>query len=382
MKYGIAAALILLVAASAEGAQSRRKAGAKKPRRDKVTVASGEVLEGTISKDTWKEVVISIGSVRKTIPAAEVVGVEYGNAPPAFRGAMAAVKQRKWPEAYSALASAEEYSLSKVRGIVKPGPWFKSYLPYYRGVCHMNLGRTQKALASFDKVRKAFTESRFTGKIYEHMLHLYGRKGDPTALAAFEKEINKAPLPLRKGLKDRATRQRAEMLFTKKQYDQAIKLFEQIARSPDPGLAAEGASGVIKCLYANKDVKGVLLYCTGVMGKSRNPSLLIIASNALADVKYDQKKFDEARDAYIRSVVLYYPGRRTGTGIEREHERALWRLGRCYEELIGIAKTDRHKDAVKRMASSTFRELSIEYPSGRHREDAAARAERHKPKKK
>lgn len=379
MRYGIAATLILFGAATAAEAQARRRAGAKKPLRDKVTVVSGDVLEGTVSKDTWREVVISVGTSRKkTIPAEQVVSVEYGNAPPAFRGAMAALKQEKWSEAYSALASAEEFSVSKVRGIIKPGPWFKSYLPYYRGVCHMNLRRTQKALAEFSKVRKNFSESRFTGEVYGNMLTLYGRMGDPAALAAFEKELNKAPPALRKKLKDQASRQRADLLFSKQQYDQAKKLFEQIARSPDPGLAAEGAEGVIKCLYAKKDMKGVEGYCRKVLGTSRNTSLLLIASNALADAKYDQKKYSEARDAYIKSVVLYNPGRRSGTGIERQHERALWRLARCYEELIELARTDRHKDAVRRMASSAFRELSIEYPSGRHREDAAARAERHK----
>jgi len=115
-----------------------------------------------------------------------------------------------------------------------------------------------------------------------------------------------------------------------------------------------------------------------VLTTATQPALLLIASNALGDLRFEKKQFAQARDFYVRSVVLHYPGR--GGGLEREHEHALYRLARCYEELLEAAKDPKAHELLAQQASGAFREVSIEYPSGRYREEAVAKAAKYEPK--
>jgi hypothetical protein len=174
--------------------------------------------------------------------------------------------------------------------------------------------------------------------------------------------------------------QRAESLYDKNKYDEAKKLYETLATAPDADLQAQGTAGVIRSLSGLKDQQGLESYAKKVLATASQNSLLLIANNALADQAFEKKAWPAARDLYIQSVVRYNPGRTAG-GAEREHERALWRLGLCYEGLLEGIKDAAHKNAVSAMASSTYRELSTEYPSGKYREEAAAKAVKFEPKK-
>lgn len=379
MKHSVALCLALFMAVpAAADAQGRRSS--RKDRVDRVTNVRGTVVEGKIQKETWQEVVIQVGSSRTTLRAEDVDKVEYWDAPPAFRGAVASIEQEKWSEANSALTSAEEYANSKERGIIKPRDWFPPYVSYYRGLCQMHLGQANSALKHFEKVRTQHKDFRLIKMVYERTLQVYREKKDVKAMTAFEEKIKDAPRRLQKQLRDRATGQRAELLYDQNKYAEAKRLFESIANNTDREVAILGTSGVIRCLTGLKDSNGINAYCEKVRRIAREPALLLIATNAMANVRFKAKKFVEARDLYIESVVLHNPGRRTGTGAERDHERAIWRLGECYEGLIKTARNDTLKKAYMRMASSTFRELAQEYPSSRRREDALAKAVKYEVK--
>ncbi len=341
-------------------------------RRDRVIPKKGAPVEGKVSKDSWKGV--TIGS--RSFKAEEIERIEYGDAPAAFRGAMGAIERGKWDDALTTLNSAEEYANSKEKGVVKPGAWFPSYLAYYRGLCLLELGRLTQALLQFNKIRKQFAESRFLPEAYELALQACREKGDEKAMAALEKEIDAAPSAIRGSLKNQATLERAFLLLGKKKYDAAKKLFERGATSPDPTVAAQNIFGVIKCLSALKDTKGIKQICDQVLNTRREPALLLVASNALGDDFYTKDKFNEAATYYRNSVVLHHPGK-ANSEISREHERAIYRLARCYEELMKAASKGDVKKILRAMASSTYRELSIEYPFGRHSEEAATKAIRY-----
>jgi tetratricopeptide (TPR) repeat protein len=347
---------------------------------DRVTLRTGPPVEGEVQKETFKEVVIKTGAATQTLPAMNVIKVEYWDAPPAFKGAMAAIEVEKWSEALPALASAEDHAASKEKGVIKPRAWFPVHLAFYRGQCQLQLGQTDKAIQNFEKLRKdaAFKDNRFLAQAYEMTLEAFREKGDTARMEETEKEIEGAPGELKQTLQTLARRQRAELLYDKNKYEDARKLFETITTSPDPAVAAAGTSGVIRCLSGSKDASGLDSYCKKVLSTATQPSLLLIASNALGDAAFEKKEFAAARDLYIQSVVRHNPGR--GSGVERDHERALYRLGQCYEALLEAAKDAKVKDAVSAMASSTFRELSMEYPSGRFREEAAAKAVKYEPK--
>lgn len=348
---------------------------------DRVTLRSGAPVEGEVQKETYKDVVIKAGASVQNLPAANVLKVEYWDAPPAFKGAMAAIEGDKWSEALPALASAEEHANSKEKGVVKPRAWFAVHLAFYRGQCQLQMGQTDKAIQNFEKLRKdpAFKDNRFLAQAYELTLEAYREKGDTAKMEETEKEIDQAPGELRATLQVVARRQRAELLYDKNKYDEARKLFETITTAADPAIAAAGTAGVIRSLSGMKDAGGLDAYCKKVLSTSTQSSLLLIASNALGDAAFEKKDFTAARDLYIQSVVRHNPGR--GAGVEREHERALYRLGQCYEALVEAAKDAKVKEAISAMASSAFRELSIEYPSGRYREEAAAKAVKYENKK-
>jgi tetratricopeptide (TPR) repeat protein len=365
-------ALPLILAALALAAQ------AQPAPKDRVFLKKGAPVEGTIQKDTSKEVVVSGAGGAQTIKAEDVLRVEYSDAPPAFRGAMVALEQEKWSDALNSLRSAEELFNSKEKTITKPrATWFLPYLAYYRGLCLLQLGRSADAIAQFDKIRKEFKECRFLPEAYELTLQAYRERADVAAMDAFEKEIEQAPAEIRNELKTRAKKQRAELLLDKGQHAEARKIFEEIALSPNADMASEGTIGVIRTLMGMKDASALDAYCKKVLATATQLSILLIASNAIGDALFEKKQYAPARDAYIQSVVRFNPGR-TGTGAEREHERALYQLARCYEELLKAAKDG--KDDISRMCASAYRELSIEYPSGKYREEAAGKALRYEPK--
>lgn len=351
-------------------------AAAPQAKKDRV-VHKGGAAEGTVQKDTYKEVVIAGTGAPQSIPAENVDKVEYFDAPPAFTGALMAVAQEKWAEALSALGSAEEYvnSAAREKSVVKPRAWFAAYVTYYRGLCLFKAGQTDAALKLFEKIRKEFKESRFLVESFELTLEAYRVRGNVAAMDAFDKEIDAAPAEIRGGLKSRAERQRAELLFDKGQFKEARALFEKNAASADPAVAAECTGGVIRSLVGMKDAAAVEAYCKKVLSTTTQPALLLLASNALGQGAFDRKAWAEARTHFINSVVRYHPGR-PGTGIEREHERAIYTLARCYEALSAEAKETPAKNSLQIMAARTYRELATEYRSGRFAAEAGVKANR------
>ncbi len=357
--------LLVILAAPALAAQQ--------PQKDRVILKQAAPVEGVIQKETYKDVLISTAGGAQTVKVEDILRIEYGDAPPAFRGAMATLEQERWSDALNSLRSAEElFNAKDLKGITKPRAfWFLPALAYYRGVCLLQLGRSADAIAQFDKIRKEYKESRFLADAYEMILQAYRERKDTKAMDAFEKEADAAPTEIRQQLKIRAKRQRAELLLDMKQYAEARKIFEAISLSTDPELATSGAWGVIQCLIGLKDTAVLQAYCKKVLSTAGHAPLLLIASNAIADDLFEKRQYAQARDAYVQSVVRYNPGR-TASGAEREHERALYQLARCYEELWKAAKEG--KEDIARMCASTYRELAIEYPSGRYIDEAAGKA--------
>jgi hypothetical protein len=346
--------------------------GAAQDKKDRVILKRGAAIEGTVQKESWKEISLSGAAGAQAFKAEEVLRIEYHDAPAAWKGAMTSIEAENWSEALASIGRAEEEAKSTERGAVKPRGWFPPALAYYRGLCLLRAGQSDNALA----LRTNHKDSRFLVPAYELTLLAFREKGDAAAIDAFEPEIDAAPAEVKTDLRLRAKRQRAELLIDKDQVDEAQKLFEELSRASDPETSAEGTAGVIKCLSRKKDAAALEGICRRVLSTAGQPALLLVASNALGDVLFDRKEFAKARPYYVDSVVKHNPGR-TGGGAEREHERALYHLARCHEEMMNGATDAGAKGAYQRMASSAYRELSIEYPSGRYRDEAASKAEKY-----
>ncbi len=352
-------------------------AAAAQDKKDRVYLRSGKVAEGTVTKDSWREVTLSTGGAAvQAFRGEDVLRIDYYDSPAAFRGAVASVEQEKWADALTSLSSADDYvrSASRDKNVVKPRPWFEPALAYYRGLCLIQLGRSADAIRQFDRIRKDFKESRFLADAFDLTLQAHREKGDVEAMDAFEKEIDAAPAEIKGGLKSRAERQRAQLLLGKGLFAEAKKLFEKTEMASDPDVAADSVTGIIKCLEGLKDARALEDYCRKVLTTAGQPVLLLIASNAMGDAFYEKKQFPAARDCYIASVVKYAPVLGIGAN---EHERALYRLACCYEDMMTAAQEKNLKEGLQLMTCSAFRQLSVEYPGGRHSQEAAAKAQRY-----
>jgi hypothetical protein len=364
---------VLLVAAGSAVAQAGKIV-------DRVLPRKGAAVEGVVQKDTYKEVVIQItGGSTTPFASADVLKIEYGDAPPSFKGAMGDIEASSFEEALQKINNAETYVADLVRE-KKPVPraWFAGYVSFYRGLCLREIGRgdpkrLDDALVHLTKLVEGTKDSRFLAEAFGLALECCAEKGDSTATDAWIKRIEAAPTEIRPALQKRAAMQRAESLLGEGKVDEARLAFDQLSHDSDREIGASATEGVIRCLTKANKPDQLANYCKGVLAASANePALLLVASNAMADSLLAQKKTKEAVKQYVDSVVRYHPGR--GSRLAREHERALLMLGKSYEALMGETKDEAAKKSYQIMAGRTYRELVIEYPLGKYKDEAAGRA--------
>ncbi len=343
-------------------------------KQDKVTRTDGKVHVGRISEDSYKQV--RIGST--TVRASEVAKVEYYDAPPSFRGALAAIQEEKWSDALSGLKSAYQRVIKEKRPRQKwkCRSWFTQYYLYYTGMCERNLGRFNAALETLAKVRKKNPEpSRLWGESFELSLECLREKGDLAGMDNLIKTIASAPPQLKSSLKMRGQRQQAELYFDEKDYRKAHDLFRKLQSGPDLTIRDDAQVGVIRCLEKMNRASELERVCRQVLSQPQSAThLKLISSNALGYSKKNMKDFQGAQRHFAESVVLYAPSRTSGyTG---EHEEALYQLGTCYSKLAEKASNKRAKKYYLNAGARTFRELATGYPTGRKRDEAVTLAGR------
>jgi tetratricopeptide (TPR) repeat protein len=348
------------------------------PKIDRITLKKGGVAEGTVTKDSYTKVEIQIsgGSPTGYTPAeiarsGPVVKIDFWDMPGPFRGALNDIEAGNWQEALGKIAGAEDSVNLKEIKVIPRAFWFGAWVNYYRGVCLKELARPEDAIKSFKKLIDKQKDSRFVPDAYELILECYRDKGDSEGADAFLQEIEKAPKEIQPQLKKRAQKQKAEILLTQDKPKDALPLFEGLTNDADPDIKADAIMGVIKC-KSKIDPEQLASYCKTVLTTAQDASLLLAASNALGDSAFGRKQYAEAKNYYIDSVVRYHPGR--SSPLAKEHEKALYHLARCYEEMAAGAKDANAKKTYEIMAGRTYRELSLEYASGRYRDEAAAKA--------
>ncbi|MBI2932475.1 MAG: hypothetical protein HYY16_12555 [Planctomycetes bacterium] len=370
----VSTAVLFLTLIAAAVAQSKGKV-------DRITLRNGKVAEGTIVKETYVKIEIQMGGTAPTgyAPAdvaqvGLIAKIEYADMPAALANALKEIESAEWQEALAKINSAED-SVVTLKREKKPVPrafWFEPWINFYRGVCLKELARPDDAVKSFKKLIEKQKDARLVPAAYEQILECYRLKDDAEGATAFIAEIEKAPAELKVQLKKRAQKQQAEIHLQKNEADKALPLFQELARDTDPQLRADGIVGVIRCKTLSKNPDDLIRYCEQVLSTSSDPALLLVASNALGDSHFERKQFTEAKNHYVNSVVRFHPGR--GSPLTSEHERALWQLAQCYQQLASAAQDKSAKDAYERMAGRTYRELSLEYRSGRYADEAASRA--------
>lgn len=357
-----AAVLALLFSASPAWAQTKK---------DRVLKHDGTVVEGNVKKDSYKGVEVD----STAIPMEQVKRVEYLDAPPTFVAAVAAIDEGKWEDAIAGLKSAWQRVKEEKdpKQALKPRPWFDQYYLFYMALSERQLGRFDEALGRLKAYREGNKEpSRFWVESFELSLECLREKGDIEGMTTLIASIGAAPPEVQEGLKKRADKQQAELLFDKKEFAKAKSLFDKLRSGSDALLAAEATAGVLRCLEEMKSGDELKRFCQQVLKDEGAPvGIKLIASNAMGRMLAGARDFKSALASFVDSAVRYAPPR--GSGFEHDHEEALYQLGQCYREIAGAAR-----DAKKyylSAASSAFREVVSEYPSGRRREEAIRLAE-------
>lgn len=354
--------LALLAAASPVWAQAKK---------DKVLKHDGTFLEGTVKKDSYQGVEVDSTSM----PAGQVKRVEYSDAPPTFVAGVAAIEDGKWEEAIAGFKTAWQRVKEPGPGeqALKCRPWFEQYYLFYMAVAERQIGRFDDALARLKSYREGNKEpSRFWVESFELSLECLREKGDIEEMTKLIASISTAPSEIQGGLKKRADKQQAELLFDKKDYAKAKALFDKLRSDSDALLAAEATAGVLRCLEETKSTDELKRFCQQVLkDDSAALGIKLIASNAMGRMHAGAKDFKAALSCFVDGAVRYGPPR--GSGFEHDHEEALFHLGQCYRELAATAKEA--KKYYFNAAASTFREVVSEYPSGPRREEATRLAE-------
>lgn len=370
MNRSILSVAVFLAAAVPAWAQAKQ---------DKVVKRDRTVVEGKITQDKYSGVVVG----GTTIPAEQVARVEYADCPASFLSAFSAMDEGKWEDAISGLKSAyDRVTTGPEKERLKVGKWFEPYYLFYLAYCERNLSRYDDALrrlAAYRETKDGTPKepSRMWADAFELSLECLRERGKPEDLdemtkliASIDTSAPKDPKEFRDGLKKRARKQQAELLFDKKEYAKAKETFEQLVGDPDPAIKADANAGIIKCLEEMKKPAELKAFCDRILSVDTNPlGLRLLASNALArSLRDDAKDLRGALRQYVDSVVKYNPGR--GSGYERDHEEAIFQLADSYRKLAGVAKEVSGKKFYLGAAASAFREAALTYPSGRRRDEA------------
>lgn len=153
-------------------------------------------------------------------------------------------------------------------------------------------------------------------------------------------------------------------------YADALPRYEALAADKDEVIAVQGIRGVLGCKRKQGDTD-LPAYCRGLIERSGSKRVKMIAAVGLGEVMRRKaqslKDFREAVEFLADAVVVYYPGR--GSGLEPDHEEALFHLAGCYESMAAQAKAPA-VTVYLNMARQTYKEVLAVYGQSNRAQEA------------
>lgn len=348
-----------------------------------VTKTDRSVVEGTISKDDFNEVHVKPekGAAQK-LKAEEVRLIEYADAPPGFINALQLVEQGRYKEALEQIRAAEENlkiikeELSKrptarkfPDAVVADDKWWIPYSAYYRALCMRMTRNYIEAGEQYDLILTGHKDFRMVREAYLGAMRSAIDRSDPDKAKAqallTAAMTDKARLGERL-LKDLELAQ-IEVLVRTEDYDAAAAAYERLAASSDEDVAVQGVRGVLLC-KTKKGATDIPSYCANLIATKSSRKIKMVAAAALGEAVRAKGDYRTAVGHFVDAIVAYYPGR--GSGLEGEHEDALFNLAACYEEM-GKAGKGKAAGVYWKMAAATYQEFLASYTSSDRAEDAA-----------
>jgi tetratricopeptide (TPR) repeat protein len=330
-------------------------APAAKTGNDRVTRTGKPVVKGTIVSENAAEVVIKKDNgLEEKIPANEIISVDRGDAPEAYRKGVGAVASGDAANAVQLLKLALEQAKDK--------PWLAEAANCYLGEAQLALGKFDEAVSAFEAVAAAKADSRWLGLARMGAARAHMAAGKPAdaekALAAFVQEADAKKVPRRIVLQ--AREMQGANLEAQNRFGEASGVYDAVVREAqnvlkdDPSVAdriraAQRAKA--SCLIREKkfDDAGRVL---DSLANEKTPESETLVLSGRGELAYAQGKFDEAR---------FHLGRVLGAKFQADREiprakllmaKTLMELDKAGDKTAGRSAQFYLNDLVQRDAAS------------------------------
>lgn len=285
----------------------------------KGTIVSSNCVETVVKKETGGE---------ERIPAAEVVSVDRGDAPEAFRKGVAAVGAGDYANAVQLLTLALEKGADR--------PWIKEAVGFHLGEAHRGLGKPDEASAAYESAIAAKPDTRFLAKARLGQAEAFaaaGRYPDAEkALNTFVSESEAKKVPRRYVLLAREAQGRN--LEAQNRFGEAVGVYDAVVREAqgvlkdDPTVAeriraAQRAKG--SCLVREKKLDDAARVFDALAAE-KGPEAEAMALTGKAEVLHAQGQFDAARAVLAKVVGARFD-------LDSETARAKLLMAKCLTEL-------------------------------------------------
>ena len=355
-RTGRAAMALLLCAVAAGVGQAQ----------DKIILKDGKERTGVkILSEDYDRVRFQVGQAASTLKWTEVDSIRYSNAPK-YDKAIETVVGGKAAEAVPLLEAV--LAEDKLRPPLRHGAL------YHLGLAQQKLGKTDEAVATYEKLLTEFPTSRYLFTVSTNLLAMLSAKGD---LDRASKILDTTLANARTSESDSSLQAgfdllRAKVFELQKKLPDAERTYERAANATDapPELVASAKLGLARCAQQAGRTSDAEKKYRDIVGLDAPNEVLAGAWNGIGDIalaaatsKRDPEGLRLAMFAYLRGVVLYVPGR--GGGPTEEHERALAGASKAFKA-IGELETDAE---LKRLfldrAKKQRDQLVATYPTSR-----------------
>jgi len=315
---------------------------------DRVKRLNEPPIPGKITEITAQDVTVEQAGVPKKVGVNEIDSVTFEGEPPELAQARVFVNNARYADAMS--------SINKIDLDAVKRPEVKQDIEFYKAIAatraalagSANKSTAGKLLAAFSKNNPAsfhFLEAE------EAMGDLFMSLGKVDSALPFYAKLAATPWP---DYQMRAAVLTGRALETQKQYDKAIKKYEEVISRDMQGKEADkqrlsATLGKATSLSASGKTDDAIKLIEGVIAKADPEQLEVHARayNALGECYLAAGKKKEAMLAFLHVDVLY-------AGFPEQHAQALYHLSKLWTE------ADKAQRAVD--ASRTLKE---KYPNSR-----------------
>ncbi|MHC4249176.1 MAG: tetratricopeptide repeat protein [Planctomycetota bacterium] len=306
---------------------------------DSVIMKKGTKHKGKVTRDDAKGVTLKLPAGQFEFSRADVEEVIYDDEKPVeYKIGVESFKNDRYEAALESLGAAMES---------KHHPLLEQYILYYTGLCSRKLGKLDKAVEAFGKLKAQGAKTRFWNEAVGNLVELELERDNPQAAQRHLKGL--------RGL-DRLQLKllNAQIAEKLKQYAQAARLYKEVAEAGRAQVAGQAILGGARCSIAQKRYEDAVRQLRDFVKRDRPPAMSAQAYVLLGDALKAQATapdgWEKAMLAYMRVPCLY-------EGDEATEAKALYEASRCFKAMNAEKSADR--------AATLLGKLKRRYPGSK-----------------